>query len=766
MMIRDVVAILAAYALGCVCSGYYIVRVLTGEDIRSRGSGSVGAKNVGRVLGGRWSFATFTLDLLKGVAAVVSARLIGADGYGIALAALAVTAGHVWPVQLKFHGGKGVAVALGSMFAVDWVFMTGFAILYMFLFSFLPRFTMVGLMVVASSPFLAWAMGRDLTVIASSLLIALVLFFSHRKNIRTALADQERRDEKKEAEKKPPVSLDGEAVINNTELVFKVATEDWEMDQIHRLNYKTFVEEIPQHERNLDGRLVDKFHAENTYVVCLHGDRVVGMICLRSKRPFSLDAKLENLDSYLPPGRNICEMRLLSVEKEYRSTHVFFGLMRVLSDLAMTRGHDMTVISGTLRQVKLYRHLGCLPFGPVLGTGEARFQGMYLTLENFEKASKRFIRSKRAASELVNLLPGPVGISSHVRAVFADAPISHRSAVFMDDFQALKQKLCALVNAPRVELMMGSGSLANDAVAAQLSILGDPGLILCNGEFGNRLIDQGTRHGLKYNTVTKEWGEPILKDDILAALDLNPGARWIWGVHNETSTGVLLNLDMVKTVAKERGLKVCLDSISSIGLVPVDLSGVYLASGVSGKGLGSYPGVSMVYYDRPIEQATGAGGGPRLPRYLDLGYYAKCEGVPFTISSNLVYALKAAVDHFDPAKRFAHLADMGAWLRAELRAMDFRILAPDEHACPPVITIVPPEGVNALRMGERLESAGYLLSYRSEYLVKRNFIQICLMGECTKELVAPVLIIMKGFSPRAGELPSAVTLSRLLAKAN
>jgi len=78
---------------------------------------------------------------------------------------------------------------------------------------------------------------------------------------------------------------------------------------------------------------------------------------------------------------------------------------------------------------------------------------------------------------------------------------------------------------------------------------------------------------------------------------------------------------------------------------------------------------------------------------------------------------------------------------------------------------VPPEGTSAIRMGDRLESAGYLLSYRSEYLMKRNFIQICLMGECSKEQVAPVLVIMKGFSPRAGELPDAITLSRLTAKA-
>src|SRR5216110_563252 len=92
-------------------------------------------------------------------------------------------------------------------------------------------------------------------------------------------------------------------------LVFKFAAEDWEFEQIHRLNYKTFVEEIPQHLPSANQRLVDKFHAENTYLICLSGRRLAGMLAARGNRPFSLDQKLENLDSYLPPGRKICEIR-------------------------------------------------------------------------------------------------------------------------------------------------------------------------------------------------------------------------------------------------------------------------------------------------------------------------------------------------------------------------------------------------------------------------------------------------------------------------
>lgn len=90
--------------------------------------------------------------------------------------------------------------------------------------------------------------------------------------------------------------------MSTSALQFKIATEDWEFEQIHELNYRTFVEEIPQHQPAEQPRLVDKFHEENTYLICVAGNRVVGMLAARGRRPFSLDQKLANLDSFLPPG--------------------------------------------------------------------------------------------------------------------------------------------------------------------------------------------------------------------------------------------------------------------------------------------------------------------------------------------------------------------------------------------------------------------------------------------------------------------------------
>lgn len=172
------------------------------------------------------------------------------------------------------------------------------------------------------------------------------------------------------------------------EFIFRMATRPEEFEQIHRLNHRTFAEEIPQHAVRSDGRLVDRFHDENSYLVALAGDRVVAMLALRGRRPFSLEGKLDDLDRYLPPGRRLCEIRLLAVEKDWRGGRVFAGLLAALTDEFVAAGYDMALISGTLRQARLYRHLGFVAFGPVVGRAPALYQPMYLTLESY-RANQR-----------------------------------------------------------------------------------------------------------------------------------------------------------------------------------------------------------------------------------------------------------------------------------------------------------------------------------------------------------------------------------------
>ncbi len=512
-------------------------------------------------------------------------------------------------------------------------------------------------------------------------------------------------------------------------LVFKTASEDWEFELIHRLNYKTFVEEIPQHQPNTGRRLVDKFHEQNTYLICLCDRKLIGMMAVRGDRPFSLDQKLPNLDSYLPPGRKICEIRLLAVEKEFRAGQVLRGMLALLWQHGIEQGYNLAVISGTTRQAKLYQHLGFTPFGPLVGTGDAKFQPMFVTLEIFESGAREFLRTAPCRTfqrNVANFLPGPVAIHREVREAFEQPPESHRSDLFITEFQATKEKLCALTRARSVEIFLGSGTLANDVVGAQLSLEKKPGLVLSNGEFGDRLIDQARRFKLDFEPVRFDWGERFDLSIVRKHLQsFFRAPQWIWCAHCETSTGMLNDLAALKNLAAEYEIKLCLDCISAVGTMPVNLEGVYLASCASGKGIASYPGLGIVFYNHKVSTS------PKLPRYLDLGYYAEHIGIPFTHSSNLVYALGTAVERREWQEHFVEVANTGEWLRAKLSALGFNLVGNDQPA-PAVVTIVLPPHLNSTKIGRQLNEAGYLLSCNSEYLRRRNWIQICLMGEFSR----------------------------------
>ena len=528
-------------------------------------------------------------------------------------------------------------------------------------------------------------------------------------------------------------------------LVFKLATEDWEFEQIHRLNYRTFVEEIPQHNQSPSHRLVDKFHAENSYLICLCGEKLAGMLAVRGHRPFSLDSKLENLDSYLPAGRKICEIRLLAVEKKFRGAQVLQGILALLWQHGVEKGYDLAIISGTNRQFKLYHHLGFVPFGPVVGTGEAQFQPMYVTLETFEITAREFLRSSPARAfqpSAINFLPGPVSVRREVRRAFEQAPESHRGEGFQKDFLATKRQLCELTGAKKVELLLGSGTLANDVVGGQLWRNGGRGLVISNGEFGERLLDHAGRFALNFEALAFPWGEPFDYRAIRQRLQGHPAPSWVWCVHCETSTGVLNDVKRLKALCSEFKIALCLDCISSIGTMPLDLEDVYLATGASGKGLRSYPGVSLIFYNHELTSETAGDSSAvarKLPRYLDLGYYAAQQGIPFTFSSNLLHALQAALKNAQWEKRFAALKELGPWLCARLRELGFEIVAPEECSSPAILTLALPAGLNSVRIGNLLQESGYLLSFKSEYLQRKNWMQICLMSECSKEKVVSLL---------------------------
>ena len=178
-----VVYALGAYVLGCFATGYYLVRALRGRDIREVDSGSVGARNVSQVLG-KWGFLLTTLgDIIKGVLAVWATWRLTGDGQLAALVMLAVTIGHIWPAQLWFRGGKGVATSLGAVLIYDWRLAMMYVVVFLAGFVVTRKTILPGLFGYVCLPVAAWWLAHDgLQTTVVALLGAMVLF-AHRRNI-------------------------------------------------------------------------------------------------------------------------------------------------------------------------------------------------------------------------------------------------------------------------------------------------------------------------------------------------------------------------------------------------------------------------------------------------------------------------------------------------------------------------------------------------------------------------------------------------------
>ena len=336
-----------------------------------------------------------------------------------------------------------------------------------------------------------------------------------------------------------------------------------------------------------------------------------------------------------------------------------------------------------------------------------------------------------------SFLTGPVTVTRAVYAAFGALPVSHRTPEFIESMRHTRAALACLTRASHVTLMLGSGTLANDAVAAQLRALERPGLILSNGEFGERLIDHGRRWNLDFIVERRPWGDSFDWKELRQAAQQRPPA-WIWAVLTETSTGVSNPLDELRALSGQVGAALCLDAISAIGLTPVDLHGVRFATAVSGKGLAAFPGIAAVFHDGHLAPPD------RIPRYLDLSGYEAANGVPFTHSSNLLAALECSLSQTNWPRKFERVSAQSRALRAELRKLSLLPLAHETHAADGIVTFAVPPQISTADMAAALEKLEIEIAWQSRYLAQRNWMQIALMGENDEYAVRSLPEVLAG----------------------
>ena len=191
-MAAPIILTILSYLLGSVPAGF-LVGSSAGVDVRSAGSGNIGATNVARTLGWKKGLVTLFADVAKGFLPVLAAHLLVLGNAAAAAAGLAAFAGHLYPVFLRFKGGKGVATATGVYLAampLGILVVVGVFVLVMLA---ARRVSLASLSAAVLAPVVAWTLSYPEEVAWMSLVIGFLVVVRHRENIRRLMAGEEPR---------------------------------------------------------------------------------------------------------------------------------------------------------------------------------------------------------------------------------------------------------------------------------------------------------------------------------------------------------------------------------------------------------------------------------------------------------------------------------------------------------------------------------------------------------------------------------------------
>jgi glycerol-3-phosphate acyltransferase PlsY len=203
---------IAAYIVGSIPFGKLIAGHVARIDITRRGSGNIGATNVARELGMKWGIITLILDMLKGLAPMVAFSLYASGsgtGCEIALAGIGLCAllGHMFPLFLRFRGGKGVATALGVYLAMSPLSCLCGLILFVLVVAIWDFVSLGSLIAACAMPLFLILFGKPYPFIAASLFMALLICFKHRENMGRLIRGEERKWKQRDHQPKSSISL-------------------------------------------------------------------------------------------------------------------------------------------------------------------------------------------------------------------------------------------------------------------------------------------------------------------------------------------------------------------------------------------------------------------------------------------------------------------------------------------------------------------------------------------------------------------------------
>ena len=192
---NGLLALVIAYLIGAIPFGYLLVRISTGKDVRSAGSGNIGATNVLRTTGRAAGVATLLLDVAKGFVAVfIAAKMTDDDPWWMSLAALAVMAGHAFPVFLKFHGGKAVASFIGAFLYLTLLPLAAVLVLFVITVAATKAISAGSVIAAGTFPLGVWLiLHPPAPVLMAAFVAGAFIVYRHKSNIQRLHAGTENR---------------------------------------------------------------------------------------------------------------------------------------------------------------------------------------------------------------------------------------------------------------------------------------------------------------------------------------------------------------------------------------------------------------------------------------------------------------------------------------------------------------------------------------------------------------------------------------------
>ena len=299
--------------------------------------------------------------------------------------------------------------------------------------------------------------------------------------------------------------------------------------------------------------------------------------------------------------------------------------------------------------------------------------------------------------------PGPSTVSAEVLQAMAKPTVGHLDPAFlaaMDEIRAMLRRFFQTDNELTLP-MSGTGSFGMETVLANLIEPGDAVLVGVNGVFGTRMAEVARRCGAEVTEAQKEWGRAFAPDELRRAAG-GRRFRLLCVVHAETSTGVLQDPGELRALADEMGALLCLDTVTSLGGVPVKLDewGVDAAYSGTQKCLSCPPGLSPVSFAGRAEQRMDARTTPVQSWYADLSllrnYWGGERAYHHTAPINQLYglheAMRLALDEGLEGRFARHWLHSQA-LVAGLEAMGLTLRVPEHERLPQLTAVAVPEAV-------------------------------------------------------------------------